>query len=75
LRLYEGWMAGSSIERCRWDWTSFGSPSQVTLPNLPNRFIPSETYDLLGRPTLEENGRLLIQRDRQGKSRKVVISE
>ena len=75
LRLYEGWMAGSSIERCRWDWTSFESPSQVTLPNLPNRFIPSETYDLLGRPTLEENGRLLIQRDRQGKSRKVVISE
>jgi len=29
----------------------------------------------LGRPTLEENGRLLIQRDRQGKSRKVVINE
>lgn len=75
LRLYEGWMAGGSIERCRWDWTSFDSPSSVILPALHSPFVPSETFDLLGRPASAERGRLMIQRDQKGRSRKVVISE
>ena len=74
LRLYEGWMAGGEDERCSWIWTSFGTTSAIApLPPFSGAVANGwSSYDLLGRPTLPSPGKLIIQRDTQGRTRKVI---
>lgn len=72
LRLYEGWMAGSSTERCSWSWESFGTVTDVDSPS--EREMPAvwSTHDLLGRPCDGAPGQLVIQRSADGRVRKVI---
>ena len=78
LRLYEGWMAGNSMERCNWLWSGFGdqtnSTDALTEPEEAS-LHPWKTYDLLGRPADPLPGKLLIQVSPSGRARKVLISE
>ena len=76
LRLYEGWMAGQAIERCTWLWTSLAGPTNgIGTVHGPTSSQEWQTFDLLGRPAAPEPGKLLIQLGRNGRSRKVTITE
>lgn len=76
LRLYEGWMAGSPIERCAWNWTEWNTPSNVSHPVASPTFAPRkpEWFDVLGRPTSPSTGRWLLRRH-EGHVTRVMISE
>ena len=76
LRLYEGWMAGSVIERCAWTWTDITVPMGLgngATPGFDDDEGPT-WYDALGRPTTPIAGRWMILR-KNGTAKPVVISE
>ena len=75
LRLYEGWMAGSAVERCRWSWTSFDGLHHIELPVQEPPFNVVETMDMMGRKIKPTSGQWVLQRDLHGRVRKAVINE
>ena len=70
LRLYEGWMAGSAVERCRWSWTLFDGLNHIELSFQELPFNVVETMDMMGRKIKPTSGQWVLQRDQHGRVRK-----
>lgn len=63
LRLYEGWMAGTPVERCAWNWSNVDvSTIEEASPFMHESPSSGEWFDLMGRPTAPQSGRWLLRR-------------